>query len=203
MSLTPKFLYRPVHPWHINQDFSENTICTDLKTGTKYISCNGLNPPKGYKSVYSMMMGHNGLDLMAKSWQPVYCACDGVVTEVQTERERGLGVSIKSKIGDQYFLHRYWHLNAIDVDFGEEVVAGTLLGYAGSTGISSGDHLHFEVKRVSKGGKILNYDNGYFGAIDPKPLLHKTTALEVNLLMKVKELTAQLLDKLSDKTRGK
>lgn len=197
------FLYRPVDPYIVNQGFGQNMTCTDIKTGKKYISCDGTKPPAGYKSIYSKMNGHNGLDLNAKRWQKVYCAAKGKVTDVSTEVDRGLGVCVTTETEGKFFVHKYWHLIALDVEVGDEVDISTLLGYADSTGMSTGDHLHFEVKEVTSKGKIVNYNNGYFGAIDPAPLMIPVFALKYSLMLQLREKLAELLDKLSDKTRGK
>lgn len=197
-----KLFYWPVNPVRLNQAFGENHGCIDNATNSKVIACDGLNPPTGYRSVYSMMKGHSGLDLMAVRWQPVYAAGEGVVREVETEPARGLGVGIDHDFGTQgRFKTRYWHLAAIDVHMGEEVSTGQLIGYADNTGYSAGDHLHFEVKPLNADGSNTFQDNGYFGAVDPWPLMFDGFARNVNVLrMLVEKLTA-LLEALIDRMR--
>lgn len=199
-----RLFYRPVKPFSVTQYFGENKACVDLNTGTKTIYCDGLNPPAGYKSVYSMMKGHNGLDLSAKRWQPVYAAREGVVNEVSTEEARGLGIGLFHDFGvNGCWRTRYWHLAALEVHIGDKVSTGQLIGYADNTGYSSGDHLHFEVKRVSPDDMdIYNYDNGYFGAVDPCPLLFSDYAVDVNLLRKSIELASSMLQKIIDSMRA-
>lgn len=199
-----KLFYRPVRHKAINQSFGENRACVDIATGKHTITCDGLNPPKGYKSVYSQMKGHNGIDYFAPRWEPIYASREGVVVEVETEVERGLGVGILHGPYDgEYYKTRYWHLIAMDVHIGDKVHTGSLIGYADSTGYSSGDHLHFELKKTDSRGNTLNNNNGYFGGIDPLPLMFDDCAVDINLARKAIELAAQAVDKLADKLRGR
>lgn len=201
-----KFLYQPIKPFVINQRFGEDKAClaTDPNTKPAYISKETTATcPVGYKSMYSMMKGHNGVDLNAYRWQPVYCAQIGRVDEVSTEEARGLGVGVRTQAPDgRWFRHRYWHFIALDVENGDELKTGDLIGYADSTGYSSGDHLHFEVKEVDKDGRVLNQNNGYFGAIDPLPLMEEKFALDikgiVSTLNLIREKLAVLTDSIAD-----
>lgn len=217
------FLFQPVKPWYINQAFGDNKACINLTTNvvtSKVPFTNETVCPPGTKSVYSQMKGHNGLDVMAKRWQPVYSAQDGIVNEIETEASRGLGVGVVTN--DKYFCNetgkpenfkiRYWHLIAIDVDFGEKVEVGTLIGYADSTGYSSGDHLHFEIKPVlvkdyENGVPVVSnllQDNGYFGAVDPIPYMEMEFALDfAGVVKSFRELLARFNDFLADKLRNK
>ena len=210
-----KFLFQPVKPWRVFQGFGENGACIDIATGKKVIACDGLNPPAGYKSVYSQMKGHSGLDVFAKRWQECYSAQDGFVEEVVSEDARGLGLGIITNdkyLCDQtgkpeYFKIRYWHFISFNVHKGEKVKVGDFLGYCDSTGYSSGDHLHFELKPVAQNTKGVWYnvlqDNGYFGAVDPTPHMENIFALEfAGLWRQVKELLAKVADLLSDKMRN-
>lgn len=100
-----KLFYRPVSPWRITQYFGENKTCVDNASGTKTISCDGLNPPEGYRSAYSQMKGHNALDLQAYRWQPVYAAREGVVRRDYPRLWR---------TGN--FKTRYWHFISLQVE---------------------------------------------------------------------------------------
>lgn len=189
-------LYLPVKPFVITQRFGENKGCIDNATSTRVIACDGHNPPKGYRSVYSMMDGHNGLDCYVKHGQPVYAAREGRVLRVETEEALGLGVVLlhgpwRDEHGhERYYKTRYWHLKGMEVREGDLVATGSLLGYADNTGFSAGDHLHFDLKECDMSGGTLNRDNGYFGAIDPKPhltyIFAKHVADTVSLLEQLK-----------------
>lgn len=176
------FLFRPLTPYKITQDFGENTVCVSNTTGN-IIKCDGTKPPGGYRSIYSEMLGHNGLDLKAYHKQPVFCAANGKVARIETEPERGLGVEVHSTIylGGKLkkFKHRYWHLHSIYVRPGDRLKIGDIVGLADNTGYSTGTHLHFDLKELSQDGHIKNYNNGYYGSIDPKPYMHDQSAESV------------------------
>ena len=147
-----KFIWYPVTPFSINQGFGQDNACVSNTDNKTVISKkNEETCPVGYRSLYTQTKGHNGLDLRAFRWQPVYASHDGIVTEVQTEVERGLGVGIVSNEkrfftesnSKEYYKTRSWHFIALDVYRGEKVKTGDFIGYADSTGYSSGDHLHY------------------------------------------------------------
>lgn len=212
-----KFLFQPLKPWIVNQGFGENKVCIDLVTN-EVISKDPFKDetpcPSGTKSVYSQMKGHNGIDANAYRWQPCYSCQEGWVEEKETEPSRGLGVGIITnkkfycaETGqEEFFKIRYWHFIALNVDIGEKVNTGDLIGYCDSTGYSSGDHLHLEIKpvRQNKYGDWENIlqSNGYFGAVDPAPYMENMFVLDfVSFWKKVKELLAILTDFLGDKLR--
>lgn len=91
--------------------------------------------------------GHAGLDFNGDTGDPVYAATDGRV-EYAEFNYGGYGnlIMIMRSDGTQT---RYAHLHRIKVTKGQRVSAGELIGRIGSTGDSSGSHLHFEV-RVGK-----------------------------------------------------
>jgi len=194
--------YRPLIRWQINQKFGQNKACVDNATSSKVINCDGLNPPQGYRSVYGNMKGHNGLDLDARNWDVVYAAREGLVIEKETETSRGLGIGIlHGPYNGKFYKTRYWHLIAIDVNYGDFVKTGQMIGYADTTGFSSAPHLHFEIKETDSKGNTLNNDNGFFGAVDPEPLLFPTPARDVSLLNGMVERLASLVDKMADLLR--
>lgn len=198
-----KFLYKPLKPWFVGQRFGEDTVCTD---GARYVSKpTTATCPTGFTSLYASLglKGHNGLDIGAWRGQPVSCAAEGRVHYVETTPGSGLAVEVVSKVGDRYFKHIYGHLQGVNVSKGQEVGVGALLGWADSTGMSTGDHLHFGLKECTALGKTLNKDNGYKGAIDPAPLMFDAYAIDAApLLSKYKELLAQLIERLSEQLRS-
>ncbi|MBU1377485.1 MAG: M23 family metallopeptidase [Alphaproteobacteria bacterium] len=88
---------------------------------------------------------HEGVDISADSGVPVIAAADGVVVEAGTKGGYGRYVAVRHAERLTTF---YAHLGAIDakVKPGLVVVAGTPLGRVGSTGTSTGPHLHFEIR---------------------------------------------------------
>ncbi len=87
---------------------------------------------------------HRGLDIMGKMGTPVHPARDGMVSS--TGWKEGLGKTIVILHNDGY-ITIYGHLSEIIVKEGEYVKRKEIIGKVGSTGRSSGPHLHFEVKR--------------------------------------------------------
>ncbi len=86
---------------------------------------------------------HNGVDLAAPSGTPVYATADGIVEMAQWYSTYGNYV----QIGHGAELEtRYAHLSSYTVSSGDSVRAGDLIGYVGSTGRSTGPHLHYEVR---------------------------------------------------------
>lgn len=92
---------------------------------------------------------HEGLDFAASTGTKVYASDGGVVKFAGTKS--GYGKVIIIDHGGLYET-RYGHLSSIDVKLGDSVYQGQFIGRVGSTGISSGPHLHFEIryKEVAK-----------------------------------------------------
>ncbi len=86
---------------------------------------------------------HTGLDFRAASGTPVHATADGRVTVASYSG--GYGRMVEIDHGDGY-VTRYGHLSRIEVEVGDEVRAGTVVGLAGSTGRSTGPHLHYETR---------------------------------------------------------
>jgi murein DD-endopeptidase MepM/ murein hydrolase activator NlpD len=87
---------------------------------------------------------HKGLDIVAESGSPILAPADGVVTRASRWGNYGKCVEISHGYG---FVTRYAHMSEIDVRPGERVERGEPLGKVGSTGRSTGPHLHYEVFR--------------------------------------------------------
>jgi len=86
---------------------------------------------------------HSGVDLGANLNDKVYALLDGVVTRVGWRGNLGVAVEIYHPYPNVRTI--YGHLNAYSVMPGEYVTRGRVIGYAGSTGRSTGVHVHFTV----------------------------------------------------------
>lgn len=93
---------------------------------------------------------HTGIDIGAPSGAPVFSAFNGVI--IWSGQLGGYGTCIMVDHGDIITL--YGHLSAITKARGTEVSAGDTIGLVGSTGMSTGPHLHFEVRKKLSGGNI-------------------------------------------------
>lgn len=173
-------MYYPVKPVGVNQIFG--------------------NPDPKYFQFG--LKGHNGIDFRAFHGQRVFASHDGIAY-VQVDSSEGHGVVVLSEqtfdYGEiqAYYATIYWHLMAdIPLVEGQRVKAGDLIGYADSTGFSTGDHLHFGLKPKVIGenppngdptdslGNFVNIEQkkGFLGAIDPSPYFNGLYAEDVNII---------------------
>lgn len=93
---------------------------------------------------------HSGVDLAAPSGTPIYATADGLVSRAGPFSSYGNYVAIEH--GGQ-LQTRYAHMSRIAVSDGARVKKGDVIGYVGSTGRSTGPHLHYEVR---VGGEAVN-----------------------------------------------
>ena len=106
----------------------------------------GISSRYGYrKSPFSKTREfHGGIDFRGKTGAEVVTTADGVVAKAKRVKGYGKHVVIKHKKG---YKTLYAHLSKIEVKKGQRVVAGEKIGEIGSTGRSSGPHLHYEIIR--------------------------------------------------------
>lgn len=86
---------------------------------------------------------HTGIDLAAPTGTPIYATADGVIGRADWYSSYGLYISINHGASMET---RYAHLSRLAVAAGDNVKKGDLIGYVGSTGRSTGPHLHYEVR---------------------------------------------------------
>ncbi len=91
---------------------------------------------------------HLGLDLTASVGTPVYAAADGVI-EQRRSSPKGYGnvIRIRHAFG---FTTLYGHLSKFNVTAGQFVKKGQIIAWSGNTGLSTGPHLHYEVRFLDK-----------------------------------------------------
>lgn len=93
---------------------------------------------------------HAGLDFKASYGTPIVAVTDGVV--LSAGRAGGCGNAVKLSHGGG-IQTRYCHMSRMAVSGGQHVRRGQVIGYVGSTGLSTGAHLHYEMYR---GGQAIN-----------------------------------------------
>lgn len=86
---------------------------------------------------------HTGLDFAAPTGTPIHSIANGVVTSVEYDGAYGNKTVITLDDGTELW---FCHQNSTNVSVGQEVHAGDLIGYVGSTGNTTGPHLHLEVR---------------------------------------------------------
>jgi hypothetical protein len=171
-------LYYPLKHYFVTQYFGGNA---------QYYQNNGIN-----------IIGHNGIDILANHGAPVYASHDGYL-DYGSDLDGGHGVTITTdntyeyKGKQVYFKTVYWHFcdpkkepqfkSPFNNMNGVFVKAGTLIGYADSTGLSTGDHCHWALKPMMKNsaGVLYNVEqnNGYLGAVDQTPYLNNKSAADI------------------------
>lgn len=103
----------------------------------------------GYRihPILKKRMFHDGIDLAAAYASTIHAAADGTVIQAGTVGGYGKTVVIRHKYG---FVTRYSHLTYIYCKVGQDVCKGGVIGFIGSTGRSTGNHLHYEVEKNNR-----------------------------------------------------
>ncbi|WP_120718104.1 M23 family metallopeptidase [Tsuneonella amylolytica] len=100
------------------------------------------------------MRAHKGIDLAAPTGTPVYATADGTVGRADWFSSYGLYVAIEHGADLET---RYAHMSRLAVAAGERVKKGDIIGYVGSTGRSTGPHLHYEVRVAGEAVNPIPY----------------------------------------------
>ena len=85
---------------------------------------------------------HSGIDIRAGSGTPIYAPAAGTVVHAGVAQDYGTAIVLDH---GQDIRSLYGHLSKVSVQPGQRVVRGTVIGYTGNTGRSSGPHLHYEI----------------------------------------------------------
>lgn len=133
----------------------------------------GFNPRR-FHPILKRRRPHNGTDFGAPSGTPVRSVASGVVT--YAGRNGGHGNFVKIRHDDVYETS-YSHLSRIAVRKGQRVAMGQTVGAVGTTGMSTGPHLHFQMWRR---GRFVNAMSEDLPNADPVPAhLHQAFDAEV------------------------
>ena len=114
--------------------------------------------------VYKTLRMHTGIDFAAPKGTPVYASGDGVVRGLDHRDFGGYGIVCVIDHGYTY-QSLYAHLSKLNVKPGQKVKRGEIIGFVGTTGLSVGPHLHYE---VLKNGKPINPVKFFFNDLSPE-----------------------------------
>jgi murein DD-endopeptidase MepM/ murein hydrolase activator NlpD len=93
---------------------------------------------------------HQGIDISTEKGQPIYATADGTVESAAPSGDYGNMIMLKHDFG---LATRYGHLSRFNVKVGQSVKRGDVIGFVGSTGRSTGAHLHYE---ILANGKLID-----------------------------------------------
>ncbi len=129
---------------------------------------------KKYYEKYGMK-GHNGIDFAIPVGTPVYAPHEGYIAN-KDNKDKGYGrhvliTSMPYKTDGTHRRTTLAHLSSFACANGAYVAQGDLIGYSGNTGDSTGPHLHWTYCVLDNMENILNYNNGFHGAVDLAPLV--------------------------------
>src|SRR5690606_26211660 len=148
-----------------------------------YVS-SGFNPNR-FHPILKRVKPHNGIDYRAPKGTPVYASGDGRVIRSAYDKYNGNHVFIKHGMN---YVTKYLHFSRRVVKEGERVEQGQVIGYVGTTGLSTAPHLHYEflVNGVHRNPRTVKLpdaeplDEKYmerFAAVSD-PLLHQLELLD-------------------------
>lgn len=130
--------------------------------------------------IYKTMQFHPGMDFSAEQGTPIYATGDGVV-ERADNLAQGYGNHVVIDHGYGYKT-LYGHMSRIATQAGKKVVRGQLIGYVGSTGLSTAPHVHYEVIKNMEKVNPINY---YYNDLSPE---------EYQLLVELSKKDSQSFD---------
>ena len=114
------------------------------------------------------LKGHDGIDFHTTTGSPIYAMAAGTVYRVETDPASGnYGIHVRIDHGNGYKT-TYAHLSIANVVEGQLVSGGAIIGFGGSTGNSSGPHLHLAMKQE---GSTASGSGWPWDLIDPYPFM--------------------------------
>lgn len=137
---------------------SQQQLMFSMIPNGEVIKSNGISAEFGWRShpILNKNEFHQGVDLRADIGTPIYAPADGVI-EFAGYNNSGFGylVIIEHNFG---FKTRFAHMSRKDVvKEGEFVKKGDLIGYSGNTGLSTGPHLHYEIRFIQRPLDPINF----------------------------------------------
>jgi len=138
----------------------------------------------GYRQhpVQKKRVFHHGMDFKANTGTPIYATADGIVEFSGHHKTSGYGnlIILQHSLG---FKTYYGHLSKLNVKTRRWVARGELIGWSGNTGVSTGPHLHYEVRYL-------------FSSLNPKPFVEWNMTNFDSLFNEVKDVPWASLTKM-------
>lgn len=162
----------------------QKTFFDNIPSG-EVIAHNGVSSKFGWRDnpILKRKEFHTGLDLRASIGTQILAPADGVVKFIKYHQSSGYGnvVSLSHNYGfESYYAHLQ---NKSVVKEGQFVRKGDLIAYSGNTGLSTGPHLHYEIKFIGR-------------TLDPEPFVKWNGANFMEIFKKEKRVTWESLIKL-------
>ncbi len=148
-----------VHPYKTDLTRMKGRVSIPLM----YDSCSFVSPVIGSKTSdfgWRRYRHHYGVDIRLSVGDPVHSAWEGVVRVAHYDGDYGKVVVVRHNNGLESL---YAHLSKLNVKQGDWVEAGSVVGLGGSTGRSTGPHLHFEVRYLGEPinpNEIIDFETG-------------------------------------------
>ena len=118
-----------------------------------------LTSPYGYRTIFGAREFHYGIDIANSTGTPIVAAAGGVITYAAPLSSYGNVIIMTNSVDGKIFTTVYAHLSGFNVSVGQSVEKGQQIGRMGSTGRSTGPHLHFEIHTGSWQGQKVNSVN--------------------------------------------
>lgn len=107
--------------------------------------------PARLNPVTGIIEPHNGTDIGEPEGTKIYAAAEGIVERASYGKSTGLYVSIKHNYEGKEFYTLYYHCSRLLVSTGQPISQGDIIALVGSTGESTGNHLHFGIRVPGEG----------------------------------------------------
>jgi len=104
--------------------------------------------------IYKIVKFHYGIDFTAPTGTEIYSTGDGTIKQVTTDRSYGNYIIVDHGYGLETL---YAHMSTFNVRKGQKIKRGDVIGFVGSTGLSTAPHLHYEVIRNGQKVNPINY----------------------------------------------
>ncbi len=172
----PYYAFRYVSPdgdesYYNEEGESVEKVFLKAPVAFRYIS-SGFTTGLRYVSAFNVSTGHRAIDYAAPLGTPIRAVGDGTVTLAGWNGAYGNMVKIRH---NSTYSTNYGHMSRIAVRYGQKVSQGQTIGYVGSTGFSTGPHLHYEMVKY---GVKINPLTEEFPSTEPVPEDQKQAYLD-------------------------